>query len=691
MMTTQTKWLLAVAGTACVGTGAWLYAGHTGSGADPMHAARQAMGESGLADTPTGDRARGCSFVAGQQLAYQISTADDADLDMGALGVPARTAAKTDVRSTTTARLELRALSSDPQQGGVLVGRFAQFAANTIVHDDKVQAPFLVRISPECSIDGFAYKRGTQAGYARVQQALVSELGWTWPHGEKGRFEGRRTNGSFVADVTTTSVHGKFALLQTIKSFEPWSHAAGSPDKVTDSFQQVVPGKVAWFASLQTKTAFAGARSTVEHTARATFVDTHAASLKDVSTDEKDYVWADLLPRQIPLGERQPPSKAELVALSHARKLTVDQAVDQYVQRVEDKNVGIKDTWPGLRTFLEAKPDAAQKVVDKMKRGEIPAQAAMGAYIALGKTRTPQAKAALEGVMRDEQAPVIQRSRAILSLIDRADEGEELASYLQKKSGLVASGKNRGQRVLARQALLALGAMSGRKSYDDGIKQAAIDEITKLHQETRVMSALYQRPVFGALANVGDPKTLELVADIPDNPDAQVREAAAIVFRRMPPKDVSDFAARWLARERDPRVLRKLWHTLELESFDARELPSHEVLEYAVRDLKKKPGPITRKALIRLLVRAKKKLPKDDLGIEDVFAELLPYEYQKNSGLERLMAPYIDTNRREQIYKKVAQSFKADAHKDDAAGQSANDWTPHGTPAPSPAAGGITP
>ena len=46
---------------------------------------------------------------------------------------------------------------------------------------------------------------------------------------------------------------------------------------------------------------------------------------------------------------------------------------------------------------MEAKPDAAREVIDKMKRAELPSEATMGAYLALGNMRTPQAKAALEG------------------------------------------------------------------------------------------------------------------------------------------------------------------------------------------------------------------------------------------------------------------------------------------------------
>lgn len=673
MMTTPTKWLLAAAGLACVGgTGVWMYAQQADkqAGASVEESAPAAFEERPAAAASR--RAQGCTFEPGTKLAYALTSETRAKLDLAGLGVQVHAQTNSDVHVRTAARLELRALSNDPE-GSVLLGRFARISADAVVEDGKLRAPFLVRVGPECTLDGFAHQRDMNAGYARVQQALLHELSWTWPATGEGRFEGRGANGSYVAtvrksDADSQQANDQPALTQTITSFEPWSRDAGSVGRVTASHQRVVPGQVAWFDTLEARTSFVGERSQVEHSTRARYADARAASLEDASTDQQEYVWADLLPHMIPLDERVPATKAELVALDKARKLTVDQALDAYVERVQNEDVGIKDTWPALRTFLEAKPDAAREVIDKMKRGELPAEATMGVYIALGNTRTPQAKAALRGVMKDEDAAVIERSRAILSLIDRADEGSELASYLRKKSDAIASGKTRDERILARQSMLALGAMSGRKPYDQDIKQTALAQIERLLAETSDKGALYRRPIYGALANVGEPASLRLVADIPEHADPDVREAAAIVFRRMPPQASADFAGRWLAEETDPNVLRKLWHTIELQTYDAREMTSRQVLKYAIRDLRQKPGPITRKALVRLLARAAEQVPDEDLGIEDAFVELIPYEFEQNSGLHRMMHAHVDPKRRQAIYGEVARNFEAGAGNADTPG-----------------------
>jgi hypothetical protein len=289
----------------------------------------------------------------------------------------------------------------------------------------------------------------------------------------------------------------------------------------------------------------------------------------------------------------------------------------------------------------------------------------------------------LDEVMRDESAPVIERARAVLALIDRDDVGPALADYLGDQSRMLASGENRGQRVMARQSLLALGAMAGRRPHDLELRRAALTRVSALLDETRDLGALYQRPIYGAIANVGDPAALDRLAHIPDHPDPEVREVAAIVTRRMPPAASAAFTARWLATETHPSVLRKLWHTVELQTFDARAPTSPEVLGFALRDLRARPGPITRKALIRLLARALAASPDDPLGIEDAFAELIPFELEQRSGLHTLMHDHVDDQRLQRLYDDHARAGSPTPRDPNAPGDS------HARPSPalpSPAA-----
>jgi hypothetical protein len=109
-------------------------------------------------------------------------------------------------------------------------------------------------------------------------------------------------------------------------------------------------------------------------------------------------------------------------------------------------------------------------------------------------------------------------------------------------------------------------------------------------------------------------------------------------------------ASQLLARETNWNVKRVLYNTIELQTFDARENASRGVLEQAVRDLTiKKAGVFTRKAIIRLLARAKADMEKDDLGIEEAFIEQIPYEIEQDTGLYLTMAEHVDAPRLDKV------------------------------------------
>ena len=115
-------------------------------------------------------------------------------------------------------------------------------------------------------------------------------------------------------------------------------------------------------------------------------------------------------------------TKAEQKALDAARGSTLDKALESYIARAQAGS-SVADTWPALRTFLEARPKLTGELVDRLARREIPGEAEAGVYIALGNARTPQAREALDAIMKDTSAPPFERTRAMFSLVDRGGRG----------------------------------------------------------------------------------------------------------------------------------------------------------------------------------------------------------------------------------------------------------------------------
>lgn len=584
----------------------------------------------------------GCAFEKGAIAAYSLHGKDTASIDALGFGIQGDAeAVEIESKYSATLRTEVLEVSDD---GALVLGALDEFRSTAVREDARVRAPFLFRVGSDCNLLGFAHGASLHEGYARIQQALLHDLTYQVPTGNISTFyEGQDTLGN---------VAGKVALRdgtveKRITSLEPWSAGMGSLSGVDSAISVITPADAkvgGWFARVAFTGHYTGTGITATRMLDAKREDAAGEnSLVGASRQEKDYVWADLLHRTIPLDEGAAVSRRELKQRDAVRDKSVDTILDRLVERVDNK-AGIQQTWPELRTYLEARPEMVQVVADKIIRDEIPAQATMGAFIALGNTRNPEAKQALESIVHDPSIASFDRVRAMFSLVDRADVGDAFALELARlAASLTDDSKSKAEHLTARHALLALGMMSGRKPNREDIKKIAVAAVEDAL--AKAPNAIIASPAYGALMNIGDPALLSLIEDIPDHPDFSTREVAAIAMRRMPPSETAEFTRRWLVKEKDWRVKITLYHSLELQTFAAQEMTSREVIELAIADLEKRPGAITRKALVRLLGRATLEMaPEDPLRkrIEGEFAAMIPFEVENRTGLYRIIAPHVD-------------------------------------------------
>lgn len=574
-----------------------------------------------------------CAFEEGDTSAWELSSAQQTTVDTASLGLTPAGTTPVQLHQQLSLRLEAEVLSTSDDHA-LLLGHIRDVEGNALGDPTRIAAPFLFRVGSRCDVQGFAYLDGTPRPFARVQQSLLHELQWHAPRQQRERWSSHNGTGAFEAVVATAGGLGEpLSVHRRIDAYDPYPAAQGA--RVEHSVLDVHLGDGLWFsrASLEERIVFGGA--SMRRTFSARTVPLQDGQLASLPRDESKYVWEDLLPLDLPLPERTAPTQKERDAIAHLVGVPLDRAVGAYVRRIEAK-VPIHQTWPELRDWLEANPSGAAELVNTLKAGTLPAEATMGTYFALGNTRTKEAKSALMGIMTDSKAPTFDRSRAIIALIDRPDTGIGLASHLAGYAGNIERGESRGERILARQSILALGAMAGRKPENQEVRSLA------LHTATSALSSLksanHLRPVYNAIANMGNPADLEYVKDVPNHPDRDVRKAAASVFRRMPPAGTNAFVAGWLRSETSWMVKRVLYNTLELQTFDAGVDPSDEVLRLAMRDLKTRPGVMTRKDISRILVRALERRPEDPLGIKLVLKELIPYELEERSGLYVLLA-----------------------------------------------------
>lgn len=586
-----------------------------------------------------------CTFSQGEQLAFALTGKDEVALEPEVMDAAGRLlqGKPYTVRQSFQGKLALEVIEATDEDA-VLKGRFHQVDSSHVHEDRQLETGFLVRVGDDCQIKAFAYHKESKLGYARIQQALLKDLSWKLPgSGQQEQGSDRNGTGDFTATYTLLEEGGKPVAHRHIQSYSPWPHVVKGDASVEVEYSALdIEGAArGWFERAHMKETISSPSwtSTRELDARQSPLD--ATVLHDTSNDEADYVWADLLSAPHTVREHAPFTESELHAMRAVRDKPVEEVLDEYVARVADKDIGVQDTWPPLKTYLEARPEVAEELVEKLRRQALPAEATMGVYIALGNARTDESREALVGILENPAAPVFERTRAMLNLVNRPDLEPDVAEYLDQHAAYIASGEDRGTRILARHAMLAFGVMSGMRPEDAYLKEKVKARISTLLAELE--HPLHLRPVYGAIANVGDPSLLSLVQDLPHHPDKRARKYGAIVVRRMPLEGSEAFTRQWLESEPSKIVRREIYRVLELQSYDADQNVSPALLRLAMRDLQRdEPGPITRKAIIRLLGRANQELRDEMPEIERLLLAQMDREIKARSGLYGVIAEYID-------------------------------------------------
>ncbi|MBX3186539.1 MAG: hypothetical protein KF819_05975 [Labilithrix sp.] len=582
------------------------------------------------------DRAPGCTFARGATLGYAIVGTMSMKVDEanGKVDQPPSLA------RTVRVVLDLEALGGD-----VLLAHYREVDATLTAEQGDLGAPFLLRIDARCQITGFAALDPTNVREARAQQAMAYNLAWSWPKGTETR-DGANDYGEFRA--TYTDVSGARPRIQrTIDAYsrvwsDDWDFSGFADDappaprkerKPLASTMTIEAGAGPWFASLEGSERLRLGGAEVTGTVRATSVP--AADLGAFPHAESRYVWRDFLHRRTKPKSAVPLTARDQKEIAEVQKLPLDIVMDRYRARME-AGEGIVDAWPHLKNYFVARPEAATEVAAQVRARKLPRDGAPGVYIALGKTPTSQAHDALLAIKNDTGAEPIDRSRAAFALVGRDDVGIELAQSLHAATHDIATGATRPVRLYARHAALALGMMGSLKAEDTAIVAEVHAAVKDILANGR--SATTLRPAFGTVANLGDASLLSVVVPYTRHADADVRRAATISIRRMPPSATLALSVDWLRAEPDPDVRRDLWHTIRLQHLDARQVVDRALVARAIAELEKQPLALTRQSLVHVLGEAKDRYPE----AKGALLAAVPRELAvQNEGIFELLLQYL--------------------------------------------------
>lgn len=603
----------------------------SGGPAVPVPAAAPVAVVAAPVTTPA-ERAPACRFSPGQRLSYRYDFRSTARVALegleAAAGAPGPLPSL-DLSGALGARLDLEVLSAT-DAAAVLVGRYREVTAPASMHPEELTAPFLVEVDARCELRRFAHHTQAPLRGARSQQALLWETAWRFVAAEEP-FASQNGTGAYTAVALAVADEGGVVLHRRIRRYEQlWG--AEVEGVTPDAVVTVRPGAGPWFETLD-----ASERVALPSQERATSVSLRrlpgaGEALGVVSL--ADFTWANLLPQDFGRREPRPVSRVDRARREQVAALSPAQALATLTDKVTQR-VGIEGQWPELSAWLEVHPKKTEEVVGALRREELPPEALDGFFIALGNARVPEARDALLALKRDGRAPPMIRVRATFSLLDREDVGEDLARELAQDAEALSGEPTRSEAFLANEALLALSTMAGLRG-EPGVTTVA---------EASVRKALVSAPTphrtrvaLKALANLGDPKLLPLAEPYTRAVDWKTREAAARIFLRMKPAATNPVALAWLARERDPLVRRRLYRTVERQHFDAKATTAGELARRALEDLRGEESLMTRKALIRLLVRSE---VVQEPAVRAVLKQQALVELEKGSGLLDEIAPHL--------------------------------------------------
>ena len=560
-----------------------------------------------------------CRFAVGQRLAFDVTSEVSVRLapELARFG-----GAEAPRDSVNESQLTLEVLKVDGA-GAVLLARAGGLEATA---GDDVKAPWLARVNERCEVAGFARHVATTRSAARQQQALLHELWFSLAAATPRAVAFENSTGAAVGQVFADGSTLVRATQQYERVFVPSMNGV----QVKRSRLEVKRGDGPWFDTMEgvEETSVPGVIQSgraVLKVGKRTFDE---AVLTTASRHEADYVWQNLL-GAAPDGHLRANSMPEdhRQRMEAMRPLSLSTALDGMAGTIAT-GASVDQQWRDMAAFLDAHPEEISDFAEVVVT-EFPANWKGVGYLALSHTENVEARELLLTVLRERNAPTIDRVRASLALVTRHDVGLPLAKELIAEARL--SGGTTDQQDFGHQALLFAGMMTGlrpdEKPIQDEVHSGLAEQLTRPSWQELV-------PVYAAIGNTGDLSFLPDIDRASRHPDSDWRAVVPIALRRMPFEGVREFELGWLRRETSPDVLRELFMVIHRQHQDLGKTIDPELATLAVNYLRRQPHLLTRQTLLMMLEPWVALRP----DVRAAFRDQLKIEYEATTGMFAFVA-----------------------------------------------------
>lgn len=554
-----------------------------------------------------------CSFAPGARMAYEVTTRSHNRIDMGPLmeGVRVQGAelnakpTQMDQQAERRWHVDLEAIARAEDGSTVLAARID--AEPTRVGDQGTQPPlpelgdtFLVRLDPRCRIDEFGWRSDGELDAARDQQRLLTGLSWLAPRDGEPSYAGTLVGpmGRYHAGFT---VGDRAVTGRVVDMREPFGTVAGQEPpafEVLASSIEVVPAAGEWLGSLSSSrtvrmSMYGIPMGEVESTVSARHAEP-GDFRPEVSLDDGGWTWGLLLGT----------SKGADVDDRVVRELVgvpAREAVDRYLAQVGE-GVNSAKAARQLAEWLRANPEGAGELVAMLRAGAFDedALASSGVFMALAKADTPQATAALVGIVQgegDRGAHKVSAAHALSMVSSPTAAMVDVIVAQTQRTDLDPS--TRGSLAMT------LGAFAKRHAArDPELAAMAREEIAGWLAAPADERALTDSLL--AAGNAGHDELAPAIEPYLEHADPEVRRWASYSMRHMSPQEAYPRLSTRLGDD-DATVRASAIETMTRVSRNHDVAPPEAVVDVAIEQLDMEAPQREHKALLALLGEASRR------------------------------------------------------------------------------------
>ena len=312
--------------------------------------------------------------------------------------------------------------------------RMKESEADEAVSVPGIEAPFLVRLSPQCGVEDFGRRSDQDLDTAFQQQQTIASFQWRHATDGQTRYDARERDsmGEFTAHYERREAG---PLRRTRHSFDSLygSHPRNEAPlgRASGPGQTIEVGSELWFASIEqdetlSLTLHGKPLATMALRGRIMHAPPPPTTVALADVKQPGWVWGWLLGSHHPRIEKDGGAKVD----PGLARMSVSQMLEQYTRMLGGDDVNKYVDF--LASWVRSNPQRLGELLSALRDRRFPEKYGHSAvFLALARAGTPEARAALLSITDGRGWSGADRKRAALALVEAGSLPETLEKTLR--------------------------------------------------------------------------------------------------------------------------------------------------------------------------------------------------------------------------------------------------------------------